>query len=411
MSEIREVRARKILDSRGNPTIKAIVYTGDAVASACAPSGASVGRFEAQAFPRGGVDESINMIESLSNVLKGMSVDDQASVDEAIRMFDGTENFSRLGGNAAIATSVAVAKAAAAIRGIPLCKYFSAQLETPFPLSNIIGGGVHTKGKSIDFQEFLVLPVGARSFSEAVDVNVMVHREVSYMLTARLPKYVLGKNDEGAWAAPLSVREALEILSSAAQKVEGETGVKIRIGIDAAASGIWSSEKKAYVYRKEGFEKTSEQQLEYISSLIEEYGIAYFEDPFHEEDFDSFAKLKTSLGGKCIVTGDDLTVTNEKRIRKATESNAINAVIIKPNQIGTLTDTRMAVELALSKKITPVASHRSGETCDPALAHIAIGMKCPVIKIGIMGGERMAKINEIMRIEEELRVKMAKPPV
>ncbi len=411
VSRIRDVKARRIIDSRGNATIEVIVYAGDVAVSACAPSGASVGRHEAQAFPKGGVEESIRMIEALSRVLKGMSVEDQESVDKAIREFDGTGNLSRVGGNAAIALSVAVAKAAAAIKGVPLCRCFSDRLEAPFPLSNIIGGGVHTRGDSIDFQEFLVLPVGAKSFGEAAKINVMVHREVSRILTERFPKYVFGRNDEGAWAAPLTIREALEVLSSAVQRVEGEVGVKIRVGVDAAASSIWNEKRNMYVYRKEGFEKTIEQQLEYVSSLIEDYGVAYFEDPFNEEDFDSFAKLKASLGRKCIVTGDDLTVTNRERIRKAVEKDAINGVIIKPNQIGTLTDTKMAVELASSRKIVPIASHRSGETCDPALAHIAVGMRCPIIKIGIMGGERMAKINEIIRIEEELRIRMANPPI
>ncbi|MEM1657553.1 MAG: enolase C-terminal domain-like protein [Candidatus Jordarchaeales archaeon] len=411
MSKIERIEARKIFDSRGNPTIEVTVYAGGVMASACAPSGASVGKFEAQAFPKGGVEQSIKVIKELSDVLRGMSVDDQASIDMTIRKFDGTENFSRLGGNAAIALSIAVAKAASIVRGVPLCKYLNNELEAPFPLSNIIGGGVHTKGDSIDFQEFLVLPVGAKSFREAASVNVMVHREVARILTERYPKYVFGRNDEGAWAAPLTIREAIEVLFSATCKVESETNVKVRMGIDAAASELWDEKKKSYIYRKEGFEKKREEQIEYISSLIEEYDIAYFEDPFNEEDFEAFASLKSSLKKKCIITGDDLTVTNRKRIELAIERRAINGVIIKPNQIGTLTETRKAVEVALSKNVVPVASHRSGETCDPALAHLALGMKCPVIKIGIMGGERIVKINEIMRVEEELGVKMAKPPI
>lgn len=411
MSRIERIEARKIFDSRGNPTIEVTVYANDATASACAPSGASVGKFEAQAFPKGGVEQSIKVIKELSDVLKGMSVDDQESIDMAIRKFDGTENFSKLGGNAAIALSIAVAKAASIVRGIPLCKYLSDRLEAPFPLSNIIGGGVHTKGESIDFQEFLVLPVGAKNFREAASINVMIHREVARILTEKYPKYVFGRNDEGAWSAPLTIREAIEVLLSATRKVENETGVKVRIGIDAAASELWDEKKETYIYRREGFEKKREEQIEYVLSLIEEYDIAYFEDPFNEEDFESFAKLKNSLRKKCIITGDDLTVTNKKRIELAVEKNAISGVIIKPNQIGTLTETKMAVEAALSKNVIPIASHRSGETCDPALAHLALGMKCPVIKIGIMGGERMAKINEIMKVEEELRIKMAKPPV
>ena len=410
---IRKVNAQKILDSRGNATIEVRVYTKDVVASACAPSGASVGRFEVRAFPEGGVDASIEMVNKISSKLKGLNVEEQNVVDSVIHEFDGTKQFEKLGGNAAIATSIAVAKAAALEKNVRLCEHIAdgrLRLRLPFPLSNIIGGGVHTKGDSIDFQEFLVVPLGAKKFRDAAVANVMVHKEVARILTSQRPHYVFGRNDEGAWAAPLTIKEALEVLSNAAQKVEGELGIEVKIGVDAAASELWIENEKVYVYRKEKCKKSTSQQLDYVLSLIEEYDIFYFEDPFGEEDFEAFAKLNKNVSGRCLVTGDDLTVTNKERLKTALERGSVSSIIVKPNQVGTLTDVKETVTLALSNNVVPVASHRSGETCDSALAHIAVGLKCPIIKIGIMGSERMAKINELIRLEDEMGLRMAKPP-
>ena len=412
MPIIEKVSARKIIDSRGKDTIEVLIQTEEFTTSACAPSGASVGKFEVQAFPDGGVERSIQLIKNeLSAKIEGKDVEDQAEIDESIWSLDGTENLSKIGGNAAIATSIAVAKAASKSRNVMLCQYLGENLKLPFPLSNIIGGGVHTKGDSIDFQEFLVLPLGAKTFEEAARTNVMVHRAAAEVIMETHPNYVLGRNDEGAWAAPLTISEALETLTKAIEKVEAETGVSARIGIDAAASELWDSKKQQYVYRKENRRLTPEQQLEYILELIQNYEIALFEDPFQEEDFTYFAKLTANVKDRCVITGDDLIVTNKNRLRTAIENSSVTGAIIKPNQVGTLTDTRSTVELTHESNITPIASHRSGETTDPALAHIAVGLNCPIIKIGIMGGERMAKINELIRIEDALKISMSKPPI
>ncbi|WXG40693.1 MAG: enolase C-terminal domain-like protein [Candidatus Freyarchaeum deiterrae] len=412
MSSIEGISARKILDSRGKYTIEVVIHTKSFKIAACAPSGASVGKFEAQAFPEGGVESSIKLIENeLSTKIKGMNTENQAEIDKIIWKVDDTKNLSKIGGNAAIATSIAVAKAASKNKNLMLCQYLGSNLKLPFPLSNVIGGGVHTKGDAIDFQEFLVLPLGAKTFEVAAETNVMVHRAVAEIITKTYPNYVLGRNDEGAWAAPLTINEALEILTKAIEKVEEETGVRAKIGIDAAASELWDSGKEEYVYKKENKRLTSEQQLEYVLELIHNYEITFFEDPFREEDFEYFAKLTANTKNKCIITGDDLIVTNKKRLQTAIEKNSITGSIIKPNQVGTLTDTKSTVELCHKSKVIPAASHRSGETTDPALAHIAVGLNCPIIKIGIMGGERMAKINELIRIEDTLKIPMSKPPI
>jgi enolase len=412
MPAIEKISACKILDSRGKYTIEVVIYSESVKAVACAPSGASVGKFEAQAFPEGGVDSSIKLVQNdLSSKLKGMNTENQTEIDKTIWKFDGTKNLSKIGGNAAIAASTAVAKAESKSKSLMLCQYLGSNLRLPFPLSNVIGGGVHTKGDSIEFQEFLVLPLGAKTFGEAAETNVMVHRTVAELIMKSHPNYVLGRNDEGAWAAPLTINEALETLTRAIEKVEEETGIRAKIGVDAAASELWDVKKEEYVYRKENKRLTPEQQLEYVLELVHNYEIAFFEDPFQEEDFESFAKLTANTKNRCLITGDDLIVTHKKRLQTAIEKNAITGSIIKPNQVGTLTDTKSTVDLCHKSKIVPVASHRSGETADPALAHIAVGLSCPIIKIGIMGGERMAKINELIRIEDTLKIPMAKPPI
>ncbi len=412
MSLIEKISARKILDSRGKYTIEVVVHSKGLKTVACAPSGASVGKFEVQAFPEGGVEHSIKLVQNeLSPKIKGMAAEEQTEIDRIIWDFDGTKNLSKIGGNAAIATSIAVAKTASKSKNLMLSQYLGSNLRLPFPMSNIIGGGVHTKGDSIDFQEFLVLPLGAKTFEEAARTNVMVHRTLAEIIMTKYSNYVLGRNDEGAWAAPLTINEALETLTKAIEKVEEETGVKAKIGIDAAASELWDSRKEQYIYRKEDKRLNSEQQLEYLLELIQNYEIVLFEDPFQEEDFDYFAKLTANTKNRCIITGDDLIVTNKNRLETAIEKNAVTGSIIKPNQVGTLTDTRYTVELCHESKVIPAASHRSGETADPALAHIAVGLNCPIIKIGIMGGERMAKINELIRIEDSLKIPMSKPPI
>lgn len=357
------------------------------------------------------MERSIQIIHSeLLPKIKGMIVEEQKEIDRTIWIIDGTKNLSRIGGNAAIAISIAAAKTASKSKNLMLCQYLGNKLRLPFPMSNIIGGGVHTKGDSIDFQEFLILPLGAKTFEEAARTNLAIHQVTGELILKAYSKYVLGRNDEGAWAAPLTIKEALEILTKAIEKVEDDTGVKAKIGIDAAASGLWDPNKRQYIYKKEKKRLNSEQHLEYLLDLLSNYEIAYLEDPFQEEDFEYFAKLKASIKNIMIV-GDDLIVTNKKRLETAIEKNAITAAIIKPNQVGTLTDTISTVDLCHKSKIIPIASHRSGETTDPVLSQIAVGLDCPIIKIGIMGGERMAKINELLRIENSLKIPLSKPPI
>ncbi len=387
---IEDVHYRIVFDSRGNETGECVLFTSDVVSRAIAPSGASKGSYEAAVVDPYKCKE---VEEKVSKALIGMSVFDQEEIDETLRELDGTGNFSNIGGNFAISCSIAVAKAASNILGIPLYTYVGGLFarEIPYPLGNVIGGGKHAEG-STNIQEFLVIPVGAKSFFEAQKINTAVHKNVKREFKRR--GIFAAKGDEGAWAAKISDEEAFEILQNAIDSVESELGVKVRMGIDVAATELWNGE--SYVYGNKKLSK--EEQITYISKLIDDYDLLYVEDPLQEEDFEGFAELTAQV--KCMVCGDDLFVTNTERIKKGIELGAANTVLIKPNQVGTLTDTYNAVKLAKENGYDIVVSHRSGETEDEALAHLSIAFNAKLIKTGVVGGERVVKLNELIRIEE-----------
>ncbi|MCS7386448.1 MAG: hypothetical protein NDF55_06905 [archaeon GB-1867-005] len=398
---IRDVFARKIFDSRGSPTIEVDVYTEAGFGSFSAPSGASRGRREVVAFPPGGIDEAIRAVdEMIAPELMGVDASNQFEVDGIIQQIDGTSNFSRIGGSTAIATSIAAAKAAATSLNLPLYRYLGGISASvlPLPLGNVVGGGKHSKSGGLDVQEILVLPLDADSFYEAALANVLVHKRVVELAPEGS---IYGRNDEGAWVTPFGVEESLKLVKRACEDVGSELGIKIGVGIDVAASTLWSGSEGKYVYGREGFKLTPEEQLKFMVKLVEEFDLIYVEDPFHEEDYESFSELLSSVSN-CLICGDDLYVTNAELIRYGSSRKAGNAVIIKPNQVGTLTSTVAAVEVAKLHGFVPVMSHRSGENVDPSIAHLAVAFNCPIIKTGVVGGERISKINELIRIEEEL---------
>jgi len=273
--------------------------------------------------------------------------------------------------------------------------------ELPFPLGNVVGGGKHALGKSTDIQEFLVLPVGAPSFSAAVEANAMIHRRLKILLKKIDPGFTGGKGDEGAWAPNVSNDQALEAVSTACKEVSDEVGFECRAGLDVAASSLWNPEKQCYVYTRDALTRDTGEQIDYILDLIEKYDLVYVEDPLHEDDFEGFKEL-TQKSRDCLICGDDLFVTNVKRLSQGIEKGSGNAIIIKMNQVGTLTETWEATRLAKENNYVPVVSHRSGETAAVHIAHLAVGFKAPIIKTGVVGGERIAKLNELIRIEEIL---------
>ncbi|MEM2250922.1 MAG: phosphopyruvate hydratase [Candidatus Hadarchaeales archaeon] len=412
------LNARKISDSRGNPTIEVEVLVSSAgkkfLGRAAAPSGASRGKYEVVDFPEGGVDAAIKKISKIEREMKKLKKLDISSVDTLLHEIDGTQNFSSIGGNTAVAISMAVAKALAAAKGIPLFKSLNQKArEFPFPLGNVLGGGKHAGKKAPDIQEFLVVSVGAKTVSEAIFTNSSVHKRVRKLIEQVDPTFTGGKGDEGAWAPNLGNREALEIVSRACEEISTETGITVRPGLDVAASSFYDEKSDKYIYKREGVEKTGGEQIDFIVDLVKTFKLVYVEDPLHEEDFDGFAELTRKIGDKCIVCGDDLLVTNVSRIKIGLEKKSVNAVLIKPNQIGTLSDTLEAVKLTKSHGCVPVISHRSGETTDETIAHLAVAWGCPMIKTGVVGGERIAKLNELIRIWEMIggKAKMASLPI
>ena len=408
---IEDVIARKVFNSRGEETIEVDVITTSGFGRASAPAGESRGKAEVVYYPQGGVDEAVRKVEELiSPELVGLNADFQEEIDKTLREIDNTKDFRIIGGNTAFAVSLANAEAAANSYGLPLFQYLGgyAAHELPYPLGNVISGGKHACGKSPDIQEFLALPHGASSFLEAVAANVKIHSKVKEALKRKDKLFSGGKSDEGAWIANVTDLEALEIMASACEEASNEFGFKCSFGIDVAASSLWNAKKKRYVYDGDGKELDSGEQLEFIRQLIEKYHLVYVEDPFYEEDYGSFAEL-TKKVKNCLICGDDLFVTNNERLTHGIKIHAANAIIIKVNQVGTLTDALETIETAKRAGYVPVMSHRSGDTCDWHIAHLAVAFKCPIIKTGVVEGARIAKINELLRIEEFLgeRAKMA----
>jgi enolase len=401
---IEDLTARRIYNGRGNATIEVDVTTINGFGSASAPSGASTGKAEAMPFPEGGIEEAIRKVDELiAPEIIGLCADEQEEIDTLLHELDDTEGFRSIGGNTAYAVSLAVADAAADSYGLPLFQYLGGSLasDLPYPLGNVVGGGKHALGKATDIQEFLVLPIGAPSFAAAADANAAIHKELKNLLRKADPNFTGGKGDEGAWAPNVSNDEALEAVSEACEEVSGELGFDCRPALDVAASSLWDAEKRSYVYARDGLSRDTSEQIEYILSLIEEYRLVYVEDPVHEDDFGGFKEL-TSKSRDCLICGDDLFVTNVKRLEQGIKMGAGNSIIIKMNQVGTLTDTWEATRLAQESGYVPVVSHRSGETEASHIAHLAVAFKAPIIKTGVVGGERIAKLNELIRIEETL---------
>ncbi len=389
MTTIEDVAVRRISDSRGDETVEVDIRTKNGFGRAAAPSGASRGSFEARTLP---IPEAISKAkEHIIPRLIGQDAAGQKGIDELLHELDGTDDFSNIGGNVAVAISMAVAKAAASSLGKPLYQHLGLGQNLPYPLGNVIGGGAHALGGT-DIQEFLVIPIGARSMIDAVFANSLIHKQVKVVLNKR--EIFCGKGDEGAWAPKISNEEALSILSEATKEVSDYVGFKIRVAMDVAATELWDG--SYYVYSD--IHRSREDQIQYVEELIDQYELYLVEDPLQEQDFEGFAKITSDTS--CWICGDDLFVTNVSRIKRGIEIGAANSVLIKPNQIGTVTDTHKAINMARSNDYVCVMSHRSGETPDETIAHLAVAFGAPIIKTGIVGGERIAKLNELIRIEE-----------
>lgn len=414
MSYIAEIFARQILDSRGNPTVEVDVVTDEgALGRAAVPSGASTGIHEAVEL-RDGDKKKYNgkgVLKAVQNVndiiipaLLGHDVADQTGIDELMIQLDGTPNKGKLGANAILAVSMAVAKAAAEEAALPLFRYIGGTnaKTLPMPMMNILNGGAHADNK-IDFQEFMVMPVGASSFSEGLRWGV----EIFHTLKSVLKKkgYSTNVGDEGGFAPNIqSNEEAIETVLTAIDAAGYKTGSQIMIAMDAANSELWNSKKKKYVFHKSsGKEMTSEQLVKYWESWVKKYPICSIEDGMAEDDWAGWKMLTQAVGNKCQLVGDDLFVTNVTRLQEGIDKKIGNGLLVKVNQIGTITETINAVTLAQHNGYNTIMSHRSGETEDTTIADLAVALNCGQIKTGSASRtDRMAKYNQLIRIEELL---------
>ncbi len=406
---IEDIQAREILDSRGKPTIEAEVYlTGGAAGMAQVPSGASTGSFEAHELRDGngdryggkGVMKAVdNVNETIARELIGLDAFSQIEIDQTMIALDGTPNKKNLGANAILAVSLATAKAAAQASEMPLYRYLGGPLANvlPVPMMNVINGGEHASN-NVDIQEFMIMPVGASTFREALRWGAEIFAQLSKVLDAK--GLLTGVGDEGGFAPNLgSNQEALDLLMSAITEAGYKPGEQVALALDVAASEMYKDGQYTY----DGAAHSPDDMIDYLAGLASNYPIVSIEDGLHEEDWDSWKKLTERIGSKVQLVGDDLFVTNPTRLQKGIEQKSANSLLVKLNQIGTLTETLQAIDLAKRNQFTCVISHRSGETEDTTIADLAVATRAGQIKTGsLCRSERVAKYNQLLRIEDEL---------
>ena len=412
MSQIRNIHARQILDSRGNPTLEVDIYLGDkSFGRAAVPSGASTGEHEAvelrdnnTVYCGKSVNQAVeNVNQIIAGKLVGMDAFDITSIDATMLALDGTENKSRLGANAILGVSMATVHAAAVSSGTNLFEYLHEGTDyiLPTPMMNILNGGSHADN-NVDIQEFMIFPVGANSFSHALQMGA----EIFHQLKSVLKKGGLNTNvgDEGGFAPDLkSNTEAIELLMEAVEKTGYKNGTEVAIALDVASSEIFNSETNKYELASENRYLTSEEMIEYYVNLCNQYPIISIEDGLDENDWGGWKLLYTALGEKVQLVGDDLTVTNPKRLQRAIDEKSMNAILIKLNQIGTVSETLQTIKMAKAAGMASVISHRSGETEDTTIADFAVATGVGQIKTGsICRTDRVAKYNQLLRIEETL---------
>ncbi len=398
MSRIVSAELAMIYDSRGRPTVEATIrLASGAEGRAGAPSGASTGVHEVAAFPAGGVPEAIRRFHAeAAPALVGLEAADQPSVDGRLHEIDRTDNFGRLGGNTATAVSVATATAFAKETGVPLWKVLARPgvdgRKFPSIVGNCMNGGRHAIGGP-DIQEFIAFaeePDPARSVVAALRVHMLLGEE----LHRKFPKAALGRGDEGGWVAPLGNLEAIGLLADVCARVRDETHLAVHPGLDMAASEFFQDGH--YRYKEQTLD--TDGQVAFVGELVDRFGLRYLEDPLDQEAFDAFSAVTRAVGTKALVVGDDLYTTNAERLCRGIERGSSNAVLIKVNQVGTLTDTFRTVDLARASGLATVTSHRSGEVPEGWLAHVALGTAAQALKCGVLGGERVAKLNELLRL-------------
>ena len=402
MAKISSIEGRILYNSRGSKTIEVDVKTDNKfLGRVCAPSGASVGKYEAVSFPNNNPEDSLKSLKENSQKFIGLESSDLKAIHDVLKTLDGTTNYSKIGGALAFAVTIASMESAARALDKPLFQILSSEpsFNFPFPLGNVLGGGAHAGPGTPDIQEILICATGSKTIEDAIETNLSVHKELRRVLEKEDPSFTNGRGDEGGWAPKLENQKALEISAKACENLGFTLGKEVSLGVDFASSTQWNEEKSKYEYSRAGFENSTGEQIEFAASIIEKFKLVYAEDAVHEEAFEDMAEL-TAKFPKTLITGDDLTVTNKEILKKAIEKKSCNAAILKVNQAGSLFDALEFADEAMKNNIKLITSHRSGESTDSQISHIGLATKSKMLKVGIVGGERVAKLNELLRLSE-----------
>ncbi|MGC2441688.1 MAG: enolase C-terminal domain-like protein [Nitrososphaeraceae archaeon] len=402
MPLISSLKGRIVFNSRGSKSIEIDVITDNKfLGRASAPSGASVGSHEVPSFVDNNPELTLKTFESNMAKFIGVDASDSKAIFEILKSLDTSNNFSRIGGSVAYALSIAAAASASLSLDVPLFAMLNDQgpYRFPYPLGNIVGGGSHAGPGTPDIQEVLVCPMGARTIMEALETNFNIHKEVRMVLEKIDKKFTYGRGDEGAWAPNVNNDEAVSIVAQAVENAGLRLGRDVALGIDFASSSMWNSTRKIYDYSRQGLVRNTEEQIGFVEDLIKNYHLIYAEDPVNEDDFESMALL-TKRNKNCLITGDDMLVTSTERVHEACKYGACNGAILKVNQAGTLHNALDFADNCTKNNIKIITSHRSGESIDAHISHIAIATSSKMIKTGVVGGERVSKLNELLRLSE-----------
>ena len=402
MPLISSLKGRIVYNSRGSKSIEIDVISDNKfLGRACAPSGASVGIHEVPSFLDN--DPELTLRTFNSNIPKfiGVESSNPKTITEILRSIDNSGNFSKIGGSVAYGLSIAAAASASLSLNMPLFEMLNRKgpFRFPYPLGNVVGGGSHAGPGTPDIQEVLVCPIGAKNIMEALQMNFNIHKEVRVLLEKIDNRFTYGRGDEGAWAPNLNNDQAVSVVAEAIENSGLKLGKEVGLGIDFASSSLWDSKKNHYNYARQGLVRNTEEQIDFVEDLIKNYHLIYVEDPVHEDDFESMARI-TEKNKNCLVTGDDMLVTNAQRVIEASKYGACSGAILKVNQAGTLNDALDFAESCTKNNIKIITSHRSGESVDAHIAHIALATSSKMIKTGVVGGERVSKLNELLRLSE-----------
>jgi enolase len=402
MPIITDIKARMIFNSRGGKTIEVDIISDDKfLGRASSPSGASVGKHEAQSFKENSPEKSLEELNKNLSKFIGIESQEPRAIYDILKNIDNSENYHKIGGSVAYAISLASVESASKALQIPLFKLLkpSGDYKFPYPLGNILGGGSHAGPGTPDIQEYLICPIGASNILEAIEINIKVHKQLKTILEKLDNNFTYGRGDEGAWAPNLNNDQALEVVEKAVSDSGYDSGKEVAIGIDFASSSFWNEKNKSYDYLRQGLVRSPNEQIDFVDDLIDKYHLIYVEDPVHEEDFEGMSIINKN-NPDCLITGDDMLVTNKNRVKESMKYKSCSGAILKVNQAGSLYDALEFANECNKNDIKLITSHRSGESIDSHISEIAVATSSKLLKTGVIGGERVAKLNQLVRLLE-----------